>query len=643
MTNEIQTENVQEQTEQTVQTEHTEQAAEAEIVPEYTLDDFVSGERPYEDVYRERSNPFAHERAKYQMEQRAQKVGFKNFKAFYKQYCESRERVAKNDLQYITNPTEFSGQPLQLEGGKWKCTDGGVVGFDGSGECIACHHPIMPIEVLENIDTGEEKLRIAYRKRGVWREIVVSKTVLFNSRKITDLAASGIDVTSESAKLLVAYLQDMENLNLRELPLRKSVGRMGYVSGGFAPYVDGLVFDGEAAYAPIYKAIRAHGDYEKWLACVKKLREESVVAKIVIAASFASVLVQPLGALPFFVHLWGVDSGTGKTVGLMAAASVWGSPALGEYIQTFNSTQVSNERTAAFLNSLPLMMDELQLSKDSRGRSNFSVYQLAQGVGRGRGNKYGGIDSTPTWGNTIITTGESPLVGGAAGAGAVNRVIDIECRADTKVVTDGISASATLKQNYGFAGQYFVARVQKPKVLTQAREIFNDYFAELCKSDTTEKQAMAAAMILTADLLAEAEIFGGESPLRAADIAPFLARKSEVSAGERGYKFLCDWVVINSKRFAMSEENGGEVYGVIENGVAYIIRAKFTEACEHQGFDPRAQLSWLKVNMKILTRKKNNTRGKRINGNIVECVALILPQADEQEQDVSQNYDTEPL
>ena len=225
----------------------------------------------------------------------------------------------------------------------------------------------------------------------------------------------------------------------------------------------------------------------------------------------------------------------------------------------------------------------------------------------------------------------------------MNRVIDIECRADTKVVTDGISASATLKQNYGFAGQYFVARVQKPQVLEQAREIFNDYFAELCKSDTTEKQAMAAAMILTADLLAEAEIFGGESPLRAADIAPFLARKSEVSAGERGYKFLCDWVVINSKRFAMSEENGGEVYGVIENGVAYIIRAKFTEACEHQGFDPRAQLSWLKVNMKILTRGRNFTRGKRINGNNVECVALKLPEANEREQDLQTDYAVEPL
>lgn len=34
---------------------------------------------------------------------------------------------------------------------------------------------------------------------------------------------------------------------------------------------------------------------------------------------------------------------------------------------------------------------------------------------------------TPTWHNCILTTGESPLTGQSAGAGAVNRVIDIEC------------------------------------------------------------------------------------------------------------------------------------------------------------------------------------------------------------------------
>ena len=89
-----------------------------------------------------------------------------------------------------------------------------------------------------------------------------------------------------------------------------------------------------------------------------------------LAASFASPILSLVGSLPFFVHLWGVDSGTGKTVGLMAAASVWGNPALGSYIQTFNATQVGHERTAAFLNHLPMCIDELQLTKDSHGPVN---------------------------------------------------------------------------------------------------------------------------------------------------------------------------------------------------------------------------------------------------------------------------------
>lgn len=106
----------------------------------------------------------------------------------------------------------------------------------------------------------------------------------------------------------------------------------------------------------------------------------------------------------------------------MLAASVWGDPAIGEYIQTFNGTVVGHEKTAAFLNNLPLILDELQLSRDGRGNLNFDVYKLAQGVGRTRGNRNGGVDMTPRWSNCIITSGESPIVDQQCGAaGAVNR------------------------------------------------------------------------------------------------------------------------------------------------------------------------------------------------------------------------------
>lgn len=121
----------------------------------------------------------------------------------------------------------------------------------------------------------------------------------------------------------------------------------------------------------------------------------------------------------------------------MAAASIWGNPALGSYVQTFNATQVGQERTAAFLNHLPMCIDELQLTKDGRGKTSFDVYQLAQGVGRSRGKKSGGVEQLPTWSCCFLTTGESPLTSVSSGAGAVNRVIDIECTSGNAVITDG--------------------------------------------------------------------------------------------------------------------------------------------------------------------------------------------------------------
>lgn len=602
------------------------EAVKNAVVIKYTKDDFLFTEKPYKDVYAFKDDPFMHNLKIERMAEQAAEVGVKTFKGLYKNFVKSQE-MQRGANVIINNPTTFSGPYMQLDAGRFNVDDGGVYLIDScSNYHVICHHPIIPFECLQNIDTGEEKLNIAYRTRGRWQEKVVSKEILYNSRNISQLVKCGIDVSSETAKDLVSYFQEIESLNRNHIPLKKSVGRLGYINGeGFSPYVEGLTFDGEQNYSTIFNAITSHGSYEEWKKVAVQCRRKSITAKIFLAASFASALIQPLGGLPFFVHLWGVDSGTGKTVALMLAASVWGNPEMGEYIQTFNSTVVGHERTAAFLNSLPFLIDELQLSKDSHGKSRFDVYQLAQGVGRSRGTKTGGIERTPTWRNTILTTGESPIVGGSAGAGAVNRVIDIECTANNIVIADGMAVSAVIKQNYGFAGREFVSKLFHEKTLKMAQDIYNDYFVELCKSDTTEKQAMAAAMILTADMLAEAAVFKTNEPLKVEEIAQFLQSKKSVSTGERGYQYMCDWVAANSKRFVAGEDNTGEVFGVIQNNYAYVIRSKFDEAATKQGFDTRALLSWLKSNGKILTRGRNNTRGKRIGGVNVECVVLKLP------------------
>ena len=112
------------------------------------------------------------------------------------------------------------------------------------------------------------------------------------------------------------------------------------------------------------------------------------------------------------------------------AASVWADPEVGKYIQTFNATEVGKELGAAFCNSIPLIIDELQLIKDNRKDFDRMIYQLSEGVGRARGRKQGGLQKTPTWRNCIITTGEFPIISPNSGAGAVNRTIEIDCHAE---------------------------------------------------------------------------------------------------------------------------------------------------------------------------------------------------------------------
>ena len=605
----------------------------------FEKDDFLTT-TPYEALYAYHKEPFTHAAKMEELAAYSVSKGFKGFKTMYKKYVESLK--AQSGTIYIDNVTNFTNQPLELNAGDWEADDSGIFKKNGYNDEVACPHPIMPVERLVNIDTGEEKLQLAFRKGTIWRKIIVSKTVLASSNKVTELAGSGIAVTSQNARAFIQYISDMENMNYYLIPEKKSIGRFGYIPDeGFSPFVDGLIFDGAANFKAMFQTVRSRGSETKWLETAEEVREMSTTAKIILASSFASVLLEPLNCLPFFVHLWGVDSGTGKTVALMVAASVWGDPAVGAYVKTFDGTVVGMEKTAAFLNNLPFCLDELQLAKDSKGRTTFDVYKLAQGVGRTRGNRSGGVDLTPTWRNCILTTGESPLTGTASGAGAVNRVIDIECKSAQAVIKDGMRISGAVKRNYGFAGRKFVERLYQPGVIDQVSERYRELFRILSDRDTTEKQAMAAAAIILADELACQWIFSGQQPLTIEQVSEFLASKAAVSAGDRGYKSLCDWVTQNSNKLCGRSENPNiEVLGALEDGRAYIIRSVFERILQDAGYSTAAMISYLKQSNLIETRGRANTKGKRINGIPTECFCLRLPSV---ELDDEADPDEQPL
>lgn len=595
---------------------------------EYAKEDYFTS-APYEEVYSCRKEPFLHQRMLEQLAERARRVGFTGFKKLYAEFSKSRD--LQQSTVYANSVTEFAGQPIELDAGEWQAGEMGIVREGTGGEVLACVHPILPVERLVNIDTGTEKLKLAFRKgskKSHWREVIVDKSVLASPQKILALADLGVAVTSETAKALISFLHDVENLNYERIPERKSTSRLGYIEGeGFSPYVEGLVFDGNANFRAAFAAIQQAGSRDAWLAQMGEIRSGSVMARIALAASFASVLVAPVGTLPFFVHLWGGESGTGKTVALMIAASVWANPEMGKYIQTFNSTTNGRELLAGFFNHLPMIVDEMQLAKDARGKSHFNVYELAEGVGKTRANKALGVNRTTTWANCILTTGESPLVGESGGAGAVNRIIEMECHYGETIVKQGHKVVSVIKKNYGWAGQEFVERLYSEDGVERAQQTYQNFFTVLEQNDTTEKQAMAAAIILTADHLATEWIFQDDRQLTAGELSQFLASRASVNVGYRAYQYMQSWVAMNRNRLETSTP--GEIYGTyddidIDEQVAYIIAGVFRKVLEDEGYAPRAVLSYMKEKGIIITRGRHNTMCKRINGTNTECVAMRM-------------------
>ena len=596
-------------------------------VPVYSVEEYYNTSKPYEWLYQFKDQKFLLRQLCEKMKAQAGAIGVKAFMALWNAYCES---MAQQQGMRLENATNFDGQKIELFSGDYTCDEYGVIIHDRYGyEQIICRHPIMPIQRLINIDSGEERLNIAFKKGRTWRNVIAEKTTIASSHSILNLAANGIMVNSENAKALSTYLLDIENMNYDEIPEQRSVGRLGWVGEhGFSPYVDNLEFDGENNFKHIFNAVKSHGDRQKWINSMIALREEKTVGRLFLAASFASVILQPCGLLPFFLHAWG-GTENGKTVGLMIAASVWASPKMGDYIGTFNSTFVGQEMTATFLNSLPMCIDELQI-QSSAGIKDFDriIYQLTEGIGKTRGSKTGGLQKTNTWKNCIITNGEHPISNTHSGGGAVNRVVEFEC--EQKVYSDLVGICAVINENYGFAGREFVEYLQSNGAFERVDALQKEYYRELLKTDSTDKQAASVSAILAADHIATELIFKDGNNLTVEDVAEIMTKRTDVDVNARAYDFIFDLVVKNINKFTPNEFGNyqGEIWGKIDKEQIYIIKSTFDKEMSNAGFNSTSFLSWAKRQGKLCTDSQRRTRRARIAGMLSNCVCLIAENID---------------
>lgn len=523
----------------------------------------------------------------------------------------------------------------------------------------ACTHPALILSKVEDVenainDTPIQLYKVAFfekKLQGVREIRTTDSRELFSSKsQIVTLSRRGVGVTSETASELVSYFSELESLNRDTIPTEYGISRLGWFkdprdgSLKFAPYDSEFVFDGNFSDIPKFNGVRTHGDRGEWLNVIQKIRGKSVQAKILFSATLASAALFPLHEQSFFVHARG-DTELGKSFTLAVAASFWGDPFNSELVHTFDSTRVGRERTACFMHSLPLFLDEAETAA-KRGRSNFFseyVYAYCEGLSRTRGEKEGGTEKKQHWKNIAITTGEQPLVTPDSDkGGSINRVIDV--RFNEALYDDPNAVKDIIEESYGFGGAEFVELLRDPKKLETLRGYARKYSKEYIAEGITGKQARAGALLVACDRLASKFIYGDpDSALTYDELKPYLRTKAELDIGERAYRFIKDWITTNGNHFDFIGEQRAELdpwieneqdttlrntttYGRIKrNEYAQIIPTVLYAALEEEGINHQTALEALKKKGYITPDKRGkNTVATRMNGNALRVVLFNL-------------------
>ena len=430
--------------------------------------------------------------------------------------------------------------------------------------------PVYISRRMTNVDDGDVKLELAFYCDCRWRKIIVPRGDAMDKSKLVKYANQGLPVTSETSKEAVKYMEAFETSNKTIIPLHRSIERMGWVKNReFFPYhmespaaYDGV---GEESHR-IIAAVEPHGDKDKWMEMAAKLRTMQA-ARVMLAASFASVLLQPLQQRPFIFHLW-ANSRSGKTAVLKAAVSIYGDPNV--LLRSYNSTAVGIERTAGTVRNIPLALDELQSLSLKYENLSRMMYMLGNGIGKMRGDRIGGTQKMQTWCNTILSTGEQPITVQNSMDGENTRVMELYA-SPINAPDFARTVHQTAAENYGFAGQVFMdylfREYELEKDTNKLRQMyvsFRDEFVsmyEMLYEKCTSVHLEFVTVIAFADFIASKAVFGiGEEAYGNAwemgfELLEALKKEQKADAVERAWDAVKEWIASNQEHFEVKHLN----------------------------------------------------------------------------------------
>ena len=349
---------------------------------------------------------------------------------------------------------------------------------------ISC--PLLITGRWINRQLGTEIIQIHWLHDEDWKKVEVERGIICSAHHIVGLANYGFPVTSESARNVVSYLNQLEAINRKEIPVTEVTSQFGwnnetscFLVGKDCIYPEpkdsiinnsvqnnNIVFSGkDLGEKQIAESFHSKGEFAEWVMEVNTLYDFPIVL-FSVYTSLTAPLLEVLDIENFTFEISSPTS-SGKTITLKIAASCWGNPreSSSGFFRTWKTTDTAIERTAQCLNGIPLILDDTKNAPRTEGKHKNSLplvtsilYMITSGVGKARGT-FKGMDTNVSFRTIMMSSGESPSIDMTNDRGTRARTISIWGRpfgANSAEMNKFVSnLEIKFKENYGHAGKIF--------------------------------------------------------------------------------------------------------------------------------------------------------------------------------------------
>ena len=415
---------------------------------------------------------------------------------------------ASTDPRKILRPEAPRGYAYGRDGGVFiEKDDEDAEGNKVKRQILLVPYDLFPLDILNN--NGEHTIHmLALRPEGTQTVTLPQKSVVSKDDTLKSLAQQNILASfgAGNDKNLFDYIRaSVEKMSTEKQPI-KVPGNSGWQPDDTFVYGGKIYSTAEPLAVPmlgmenIVNNTQAKGTLDGWKNVINLFIRKKMYDHLgIILFSAGAPLMRFTGIYGLTIHCGSTESGTGKSLALEGAASIWGHPV---HYRTGKSTSpVAMQQRLGLLNSMPLITDEIT-SKNRASPEWFSEFLLDMTEGRGKERMESGSNkerlNLSTWMSMALMSSNTHVVDTLTGArkhaaeGELRRLLEFVLDEELAWEPHEVEIIKSLGQNYGVVGDLFSDYLAKhvPDLITFVPEVVANTYTDF-KATNDERFWMA--------------------------------------------------------------------------------------------------------------------------------------------------------